>query len=132
MNNECQTPFTEARRMLADARNLNANGKHGAAIKLAFEASEFTASGYLSGVAGQSLPPNDATYDLFAETIRETSRHPDTALKIREIISKVSALREAYEPSLLDETTTQDARQMIDHVEALLEFSREMVEKQVM
>jgi hypothetical protein len=129
MNNESQTRFAEASKMLAEALNLNASGKHGAAMNLAFEASEFTAAGYLSGVACQSLPPNDATYDLFAETIREPSRHPESALRIREIIGKVNALREAFEPSLLNETTPQDAQQMIDHVETLLELSREMAEK---
>ncbi len=82
---------------------------------------------YLLAAKGQSSPPDDATCDLFVETIRESTRHQDMQRRIREAVGKVSALREAYEPALLDETTPQDARQMIDCVAAIAELARETV-----
>lgn len=126
MNNECQTLLTEARAMLAEAKSLNENGQHGVAIKQAYHASEHVAVAYLLDTTGQCMPQNDATYDLFAKTIREPARHPDMLHKIKETVGKVSALREAYEPALLDETTLQDAQQMIDHVVTLVKLIGEL------
>jgi len=91
--------------MLVEAKSLNETGRHGAAMKQAYQASEHVAAAYLLATTGQHLPPNDTTYDLFAKTIREPARHPDMLRKIKETVGKVSALREAYEPVLLDETT---------------------------
>lgn len=108
--------------MLVEAQRLNDSGRHGAALKQAYHASEYVAADYLSAVTGQSLPPNDAVYDLFAETIRNPSRHPALLQEIGEAVGKVCALREAYEPALLDETTPKDAVQMIDCVRRLLEL----------
>lgn len=122
MNSECQSQLTDARKMLADAQSLNAGGRNGSAMKLAYEASEFIAAAYLSGAAGENLPPSDAIYERFAKTIREPSLHPAFAAEIRGHVGDVSALREIYEPALLDETTPKDAQQMIEHVTALLEL----------
>ncbi|MEJ0062754.1 MAG: hypothetical protein WDO70_06015 [Alphaproteobacteria bacterium] len=122
MNDEFRARLAEATKMLADAKSLNAIGKHGAAMKLAYEVSEYAAAAYLSGVTGQNLWPNDATYDLFAKTIQEPNRHPSLLPEDISTISAICVLREAYEPALLDETTPQDAQQMIDHVAALAEL----------
>ena len=122
MNNECQNLLAEARALLAEAKGLNENGQHGAALEQAYHVSEGVAATYLLATSGQRLPPNDATYDLFAKTIREPNRHPASLQTIREIVGDVCALREAYEPALLDETTAQAAQQMIDHVTGLLKL----------
>lgn len=119
MNNDCQSRLAEASKMLTEAQNLNANVKHGSAMKLAYEASEYIASGYLAGVTGNSLPPCDATYDVFANTIRAQNYDPALMVRIGELVGKVSALREIYEPALLDETTAKDAQQTVDWVIAL-------------
>lgn len=127
MNDECQNILANARSMLAEAIGLNEIGQHGAAMKQANHASEHVAAAYLLAATDQRMPPNDATYDLFAKTIREPTRHPDMLQKVKETVGKVSALREAYEPALLDETTPQDAQQMIDHVTKLSELVRDVV-----
>jgi uncharacterized protein (UPF0332 family) len=127
MNNECQSLLAEARAMLDKAKGLNENGQSGAAMKQAYHASEQVAAAYLLAAKGQSSPPDDATYDLFVATIRESTRHQDMQRRIREAVGKVSALREAYEPALLDETTPQDVRQMIDCVAAIAELAGETV-----
>jgi len=127
MNNECQSLLAEAHAMLAKAKCLNENGQSGAAMKQAYHASEQVAAAYLLAAKGQNLPPNDGTYGLFVETIRESTRHQDMRQRIREAVGKVSALRDAYEPTLLDETTPQDARQMIDCVAAMAELAGETV-----
>lgn len=123
MSSECKSMLVDANAMLAEARTLNENGKHGAAMEKAHHASEHIAAAYLLAVTGQRLPPDDATFDLFAKTIREPSRHPDMLQKIKETVGKVSALREVYEPALLSETISQDAQQMIDCVAALAELA---------
>ncbi len=119
MNAVTQNRLAEASSMLEEAKRLNANGQHGAAMKLAYAASEFVAAGYLSNAVGENLPPSDATYERFAKTIREPTRHPALAAEIIGLVGDVSALREIYEPALLDETTDKDARQMTDCVKAL-------------
>ncbi len=119
MNDKCQSRLAEASKMLAEAKSLNASGQHGASMKMAYEASEYVASGYMAGISGQSLVPNDANYDLFAKAIRDSDRHPALLERIREVVSCVSVLREAYEPALLEETTSEDAQQMIGCVASL-------------
>jgi hypothetical protein len=131
MNSECQTLLAQARTMLAEAKSLNENSRHGAAMKRAYDASENIAAAYLSAVIGQCLPPNDATYDLFAKTIREPSRHPASLQKIKEVVGDVCALREAYEPVLLNETISKDAEQMIGCVYGLLELIGELCTSKV-
>lgn len=121
MNDECQSRLAKARKMLAEAQSLNTEGEHSAAMKLAYEASEFIAAGYLSNATGNNLPPSDATYEQFAKTIREPNRHPALINKIRGLVGDVSALREIYEPALLSETTAKDAQQMAICVNMLLE-----------
>lgn len=126
MKSESRNLLADACAMLEEAKRLNNSGQHGAAMKLAYEASEFMAAAYLSNAAGENLPPSDATYERFAKTIREPSRHPELTTEIRGLVGDVSALREIYEPALLDETTSKDAQQMIDRVEALAELVREI------
>ena len=77
----------------------------------------------------QPLPANDGIYDLFAKTIREPGRHTALLTRIRGVVDDVCALREAYEPTLLQETTYADAQQMIDSVTELQVLVREIVEK---
>lgn len=125
MNTEAQSKLTEASAMLAEAKRLNDSGKHGAALKEAFHASEYVAVAYLSAATSRSLPPNAPNYDLFAGTIREPNRHPALLQEIREVVGDVCVLREAYHPALLDEASPQDTQQMIDHVEGLMELVRE-------
>lgn len=127
MNTEAQTRLAEARAMLEESQRLNDSGQHGAAMKEAYLASEYVADAYLAAVTGQSLPPNDASFEQFSETIQEPERHPDLLSKIEDVIGDVYILREAYEPALLDETTDKDARQMIGHVVRLLEFTSEII-----
>ncbi len=127
MNTETQNRLAEASTMLEEAQRLNTNGQHGAAMKLSYEASEFIAAAYLSSAVGENLPPSDATYERFAKTIREPSRHPELTTEIRGLVGDVSALREIYEPALLDETTDKDVRQMIDCVANLAELVGEVV-----
>lgn len=119
MNSECQSRLAEAKKILAEAQSLNAEGQCGAAIKLAYEASEFIAAGYLSDATGNGLPLSDATYERFAKAIRTQAYNPAVLAKVKEAVSKVSTLREIYEPTLLDETTSNDARQFIDCVTKL-------------
>lgn len=127
MKPETRNLLAASSTMLDGANRLNAAGQHGAAMKLAYEASEFMAAAYLSSAVGENLPPSDATYERFAKTIREPSRHPELATEIRGLVGDVSALREIYEPALLDETTDRDAQQMIDHVAKLEELVRVFV-----
>jgi hypothetical protein len=127
MSEESQTKLAEAHAMLAEAARLNDNGEHGEALKQAYHTSEQIAVVYLSTMTGQSLPSNDTNYDLFAETIREPHRHPALVQKVGEVVGKVCALREAYEPALLDETSLKDAQQMIGHVAALAELVDEIL-----
>ena len=122
MNNECQTHLAEARKLLEEAQNLNASGQHGSAMKLAYEASEYVAAGYLTSVTGRTVVPSDAVYDLFAKAVREAEYHPPLPPEKRGVVGDVCILREAYEPALLDEATVKDAQQMIEHVTGLLEF----------
>jgi hypothetical protein len=82
--------------MLAEALRLNDAECHGAALKQVYHASEYVATAYLFAVIGQSLSPNDAAYDLFTDTIRDSSHHPALIQGIRETVGKVCALREAY------------------------------------
>lgn len=127
MNDECQSRFAEARKMLAKAESLNTSGQHGAALKLAYEASEYVASGYLTSVTGRTVVPSDAAYDLFAKAIRGAEYHPALPPEKRGIVGDVCVLREAYEPALLDETTAKDAQQMIGHVVGLLDLVKSVV-----
>lgn len=122
MNNECQSRLAEAVKMLTKARSLNASGQHGSAMKLAYEASEYVASGYMVGVTDKQFPPCDVTYDLFAKAIRGTENSSVLPPEKRGIVGDVCVLREAYEPALLDETTDKDAQQMIGCVNMLLEL----------
>lgn len=119
MNSECQTLLAEVSAMLAMAKRLNESGQHGAAMKKAYHATEHVAAAYLLVTTEQRLPPSDSTYHLFAKTIREPDRHPEKLQKIREVVGDISALREAYEPSLLDEITSKDAKQMIERMTTL-------------
>lgn len=130
MNDECQSRLAKARKMLAEAPSLNAEGQHGMAMKLAYGASEFIAAAYLSGATGENLPPSDAAYERFAKTIREPKRHPALITKIRGLVGDVSALREIYEPALLGETIFNDAKQMIDCVAALAMLVGEIIKGQ--
>lgn len=128
MNTEAQTRLAEARAMLAEATSLNDSGQHGAALKQAYHASEHVAVAYLAAVIGQSLPPSDSGYDLFAETIRVPSLHPEFLQEIREVVGDVCTLREAYHPALLEETLPADTQEMIDRVAALLELVEQITE----
>lgn len=128
MNTEAQTRLTEVRAMLAEAQRLNDNGQHGEALKQAYRASEYVAVAYLAAVTGQSLPPNDAAFEQFSETIQEPERNPDLLSKIEDVVGDAYVLREAYEPAILDETSSKDAKQMIDHVEALADLVKEVTE----
>ena len=130
MNEESQTRLTEALSLLAEATRLNDNGQHGAALKQAYHATEHMAVAYLSTIAGQSLPPNDAAFDLFSETIQEPNRHPDLLPRIEDVVGDVYVLREAYEPALLDETTPKDAQQMIAHATKLQELVEQITGNQ--
>ena len=86
------------------------------------------AADYLSRAVGENLTQPDATYERFAKTIRQLNRHPTLAAEIRGLVGDVSALREIYEPALLDETTDKDARQMMDCVKTLLELVEQTTE----
>lgn len=127
MNKEYQTLLAEVSAMLVKAKDLNENGQYGEALKLAHYASECVAVAYLLATTGKRLPPNDATFETFSDTIQETNRHPDFKSKIEDVVGDVYVLREAYEPALLDETTLKDAQQMIDHVAALVELAEAVV-----
>jgi hypothetical protein len=127
MNTVTQNRLAEAISMLDEAQCLNANGQHGAAMKLSYEASEFIAAAYLSSAVGENLAPSDATYERFAKTIRQPSRHPALIAEIRGLVGDVYALREIYEPALLDETAVKDVQQMIDCVTSLAELIGEIV-----
>jgi len=116
--------MAEVSTMLAEATRLNASGQHGGAMKLAYEASEQLAAAYLFNAIGQILPPNDATYDLFAKTIRATNCHAALRVEISGLVGDVSALREIYEPALLDDTTSEEATQMIERVALVTELVR--------
>ena len=127
MNSECQYQLTDASKMLAESQSLNAGGQHGAAMSLAYEASEFIAAWYLSCAAGENLPPPDAIYERFAKSIRAQDYNPSVLAKVKEVVGKVSALREIYEPVLLKETTAKDAQQMIGCVASLAELVEEIL-----
>jgi HEPN domain-containing protein len=120
----------QANTMLKQAVSLITIGQYGAAMKLAYEASEFIAAAYLSIATGQSQQPSYATYDLFDKMMRKPStQQPVLSPEMSGIVGCVSVLREVYEPALLDETSAQDAQQMIEHVSALLELVSDLVEK---
>lgn len=130
MNNECRTMLDKAQAMLTDAKSLDESGQHGDAMKQAYHAAEYVAAVYLSAVKSQSFTPNEATYNLFAKTIREPNRHPEKLQSIKEVVGDLSALREIYEPALLDETTPQDARQMVGHMDTMLELVSKLLSGQ--
>ena len=67
---------------------------------------------------GTRLTPNDASFETFSDTIQESDRHPDFKSEIEDVVGDVYVLREAYEPTLLDEASSKDAQQMINHVVA--------------
>lgn len=123
--------LAEANAMLDAAKSLNESGQHGAAMEKAYYASGYVAAAYLLAVNGQCMPPNDSAYDLFAKTIREPNRHPHGLQKIKETVGKVSALREVYEPALLGETASEDARQMLDCVAAMEKLVQEITVKPI-
>jgi len=127
MNEKHRTLFAEISAMLIKAKGLNENGQHDEALKQAYQASEYVAAAYLIETTGQNLLPNDTTFDIFAKMMREPNRHPALLQKIKEIVGDACALREAYEPALLDETTAQDARQMIDRIVALSKLVGEIL-----
>jgi hypothetical protein len=128
MNKESQTRLADIHTMLTEATRLNENGQHGAALKQAYRASEHLAAAYLLKVTGQSLPPNDTTFELFYETIQEPERHPNLLPRIEDVVGDVYVLREAYEPAILNETSSKDAQQMIGHVIALLVLVDQIIE----
>lgn len=123
--------MTEAKSMLEQAASFTASGQHGAAMKLAYEACEHIAAAYLSGKTGQSLQPSDTTYNLFDMLMREDTPvcHAVLPPEQRGIVGSVSVLREIYEPALLKETTTSDARQMIEHVGGLFDLVEKITRK---
>jgi hypothetical protein len=130
MNDECQSQLAEAKKMLGEAQSQNASGQHGAAMKLSYEASELIAASYLTSVTGRTVVPSDSNFDLFVKTIQDTNNHSLIADKIGGIVSSVCVLREAYEPTLLDETTHKDAQQFIDCTIALTMLVVEIVKGQ--
>jgi hypothetical protein len=95
-------------------------------MKQSYEASELIAASYLTSVTGRTVVPSDSNFDLFAQTIREAKYHPPLPPEKRGIVGDVCVLREAYEPTLLDETTHKDAQQMIVCVTALMELVAEI------
>jgi len=117
--NETKELMASIGKMLTEATTLNNAGKYSEAITLAYQASDKIAVAYLLIVTGLKYSEGWDTYNLFDATLREPERHPAHLQLIREIAGDVYVLREANEPSLLDETTSKDAKQMIDHVEAL-------------
>lgn len=127
MNKEYQTLLAEVSAMLAKAKELNENGQYGEALKQAYHASECVAVAYLLATTEKHLPPNAATFETFSETIQEPNRHPDFKTKIEDVVGDVYVLREAYEPALMDETSSKDAQQMIDYVVALVNLVEDAV-----
>lgn len=127
MNKEYQALLAEVSAMLAKAKELNENGQYGKALKQAYHASECVAVAHLLATAGKRLPPNDATFETFSDTIQETNRHPDFKTRIEDVVRDVYVLREAYEPALMDEISSKDAQQMIDYVAALVNLVEDAV-----
>jgi HEPN domain-containing protein len=119
----------QANAALKQAASLTATGQYGAAMKLAYAASELIAAAYLANFTDQQLAASDKAYLVFAKLIQDSKEHDEFLPRIWDIVGDVTILREAYEPALLDETTTQDAQQMIEHVAALLELVADLLQK---
>ena len=117
-----QELFAQAEIQLQQARAALDSGKYGECEKLAYQASETIAAGYLSNLDRPSSAPTEATFDKFAAVIREPTRHPDKIAEIRAAVGDVAVLREIYEPKLLHETTKADAGMTLERVVSMLEI----------
>ena len=121
-----QALFAQAEVQLQQARAALDAKEYGECEKLAYQASETIASGYLSlsNLDQPSTTPTEAAFDKFAAVIREPTRHPDKIAEIRAAVGDVAVLREIYEPKLLHETTKSDAEMTLNSTVSLLEIVR--------
>ena len=117
-----QELFTQAEIQLQQARAALDAEEYGECERLAYQASEAIASGYLSNLDQPSTAPTEAAFDKFAAVIREPTRHPDKIAEIRATVGDVAVLREIYEPKLLHETTKADAEMTLERVVSMLEI----------
>src|ERR1700676_4166603 len=95
-----QELFAQAEIQLQQARDALAARQYGECEKLAYQASETIAAGYLSNLEQSPIAPTEAVFDKFVAAIREPTRHPDKITEIRAAVGDVAVLREIYEPKL--------------------------------
>jgi len=115
-----QELFAQAEIQLQQARSALDAGQYGKCEKLAYQASEMIAAGYLNNLVQPPIAPTESAFDKFAAVIREPTRHADKITEIRAAVGDVAVLREIYEPKLLHEITKSDAEMTVDRVVALL------------
>jgi HEPN domain-containing protein len=140
MTAHSQTLFDQAKEELRQAQELLKGGRYGEAERLAYQASDSIAAGYMARLGGEAegatekqLPlhttiNDNATaivsievFERFVKSTRNIGSTSEESQNIEHVIDTVAGLREAHDWSVLDEITQGDAQFMLSSVTALFE-----------
>ena len=115
-----QELFAQAEIQLQQARFAIDVGQYGECERLAYQASETVAAGYLAKLGNDPALPSGNSFQLFVDSIWDAGTTPEATQEIRGAVGDVVVLREAHAPNLLHETTKADAKMMFERVSLLL------------
>lgn len=116
MTAHSQTLFDQATEQLRRAQSALEAGQYGESEKLALQASETIAAGYLSKYSDAAIVPPEKAFRAFVDKIWDAGTTLESVQDIRGVVGDVVVLREAFEPNLLHEATTSDAEMMLVRV----------------
>ena len=122
---QSQTLFAQAEDQLKTAQASFDAGQYGECEKLAYQASEIIAAAYLAKVSGTAIAPSGKTFQSFVDKIWDAETTPEAIQEIRGVVGDIVVLREAYEPSLLYESTKPAATQMMEMLVKLLAIAQQ-------
>jgi len=119
--------LAEARSLLDEAMALIKKGNFAASLTCSYAASEYIADAYIAIITGRELSDGEDNYEVFSRMVDKPAANDQPPSEIQKLVRTISVLREAFEPTLIDETDKQDAEQMIDCVSKLLSLIEDQI-----
>ena len=136
-----QTLLDQATKQLQQAQELLKDGRYGEAERLAYQASDSIAAGYMARIGGKGEPLTEKTsprdgaqndnidgvssikaFQKFVKNIWDVGTPPEENQNIRGIVGDVVGLREAHDWSVPDDISKPDAELMLQRVSEMLKI----------
>lgn len=119
---QSQKLFDQARDELRRAQETLDAGRYGEAERLAYQASDSIAAGYMAHVSGEAISSDasDEIFQTFVSHIRSARTTSEETQNIDYVVGIVAGLREVHDWSPLNEITKADAETTILRVTEML------------